>query len=416
MKWFWLFFTRSYHGNIPKFFVFYALYNLMFFMPVWVIYLQQRHGISIAQVTLVDFAFWITMALTEVPTGAVADTVGRKPSLLIGVLLAVGSVLLFGLTPSYPLLLLANSLWGIAITFISGADIAFFYDTLQVIGREHDYPRLRGYLSAVGLVAVGASSVLGGILATWQLSSPFIFYAGALVLSGLVVLMLKEPPRLAAAGAGRRQMYSEILRVAFGAIRRVPGLRFVLAYSNVLPLAGAAIMITFIQPHAIAIGVPLASLGILSFGLTLFRIAGSTRSGRFVRRFGEWRSLVLGAAMAVVGVFGLGAFPSLLGVGLFAFAAFASAVTRPLIEDLLLRQVPTTVRATILSVDNLIFRVLLAFLELGAGIVADSYGLPAVFMLMAVGIGIVLYFLMTFWWRVWGREIDPAQPDLVGGL
>jgi MFS family permease len=413
MKWFWLFFIRSYHGNIPKFFVFYALYNLMFFMPVWVIFLQERHALSLTQVTLVDFAFWITMALTEVPTGAVADTLGRKPSMLIGLLLAVGSVLLFGLAPTYSLLLLANSLWGIAITFISGADMAFFYDTLQEVGLESDYPRLRGHLSAVGLVAVGASSVLGGLLATWQFSSPFLFYAGALVAAGLVVLMLKEPPGLASADGGKRLRYADILQGTFNAIRKIPALGYVLAYSNVLPLAGAAILITFIQPHAIAIGVPLASLGILSFGLTLFRILGSMRSGRFVRRFGEWRSLVMGAVLVVTGVFGLGAFPSMVGVGLFALAAYASAATRPLIEDLLLRQVPATIRATILSVDNLIFRVLLAFLELGAGIAADVYGLPAAFMLMAVVVGFILYFLLASWRRIWGKEIGPAGPDLV---
>lgn len=415
MKWFWLFFTRSYHGNIPKFFVFYALYNLMFFLPVWVIFLQEQHGITLTQVTLVDFAFWITMAITEVPTGAVADTIGRRPSLLIGVVLAVGSVLLFGLAPTYLLLLVANSLWGIALTFISGADMAFFYDTLQVIGQEKEYPRLRGYLSAVGLVAVGASSVLGGLMVTWRLSSPFLFYAGALVLAGVVVLMFKEPPGLAVAETGKRPRYADILRGAFGAIHRIPALRYVLAYSNVLPLAGAAIMITFIQPHAIAIGVPLASLGVLSFGLTLFRILGSTRSGQFVRRFGEWQSLVLGAVLVVSGVFGLGAFPGFVGIGLFALAAFAGAATRPLIENLLLRQVPATVRATILSVDNLIFRVLLAFLELGAGIAADIYGLPATFMLMAVVVGITLYLLLTSWRRIWGQELGTAQPDLVNG-
>jgi hypothetical protein len=302
---------------------------------------------------------------------------------------------------------------GIAITFISGADMAFFYDTLQEIGLESDYPRLRGHLSAVGLVAVGASSILGGLLATWQFSSPFLFYAGALAAAGLVVLMLKEPPGLASADGGKRLRYADILQGTFNAIRKIPALGYVLAYSNVLPLAGAAILITFIQPHAIAIGVPLASLGILSFGLTLFRILGSMRSGRFVRRFGEWRSLVMGAVLVVTGVFGLGAFPSMVGVGLFALAAYASAATRPLIEDLLLRQVPATIRATILSVDNLIFRVLLAFLELGAGIAADVYGLPAAFMLMAVVVGFILYFLLASWRRIWGKEIGPAGPDLV---
>jgi MFS family permease len=102
----------------------------MLFMPVWVIFLQQKHNLSLTQVSLLDSAFWLTMVLTEMPTGVVADTLGRKNSQIIGMILSTSALLLFGFAPNYPLLILANSFWAFAITFISGADLAFLYETL----------------------------------------------------------------------------------------------------------------------------------------------------------------------------------------------------------------------------------------------------------------------------------------------
>ena len=131
--------TPSYESNIPKIFVYQVLNNFMLFLPVWVIYLQRKFNLSLTEVTFNDSAFWLTMALTEVPTGAVADTWGRKQSQLIGLGIVTVSVLGFALAPVYPLVLVANSLWAIGITFISGADLALFYDTLRALGREAEY-------------------------------------------------------------------------------------------------------------------------------------------------------------------------------------------------------------------------------------------------------------------------------------
>ena len=187
------FIVPSYESNIPKFFICQALYNFMLFLPVWVIFLQEKHGLSLTQVTLLDSAFWLTMVLTEVPTGAVADTLGRKQSQIIGMALTTGSILLFGLAPNYPLLLLANSLWAFAITFISGADMAFFYDTLRELDRETEYPKYRGWLSAVVLASIAISSALGGLLGEFNLGVTFLATAALTFLGLIFVLCLKEP-------------------------------------------------------------------------------------------------------------------------------------------------------------------------------------------------------------------------------
>ena len=73
-------------SNIPRYFVYTALKGFGFglFLAVWVIYLQQRRGLSLSQAALIDVTFFVAAAFAEVPTGIVADTFGRKTSLAAG--------------------------------------------------------------------------------------------------------------------------------------------------------------------------------------------------------------------------------------------------------------------------------------------------------------------------------------------
>ena len=70
---------RSYAANIPKFFVFRFVWEFMLFFPIWVIFLQEARGFSLTQVTLIDLAFWLTVAFGEIPTGRWQTPGGGSP-------------------------------------------------------------------------------------------------------------------------------------------------------------------------------------------------------------------------------------------------------------------------------------------------------------------------------------------------
>ncbi len=372
----------------------------MLFLPVWVIFMQDKFGLNLTQVTLNDSAFWITMALTEVPTGAVADTWGRKQSQVIGMVISTGSILLFALAPVYPLVLLANSLWAVGITFISGAEIALLYDTLRELGRESDYPKYRGYLQAFVLVSIALSSVLGGLVGEVSLVSTFTITASLMVVATGFLLLLKEPPRKPDPTTGDHPSYLDILKVAYGSIREHPNLRYALFYSAVVPLMGDTIQVTFIQPYAIGIGLPIAALGTIALGLTASQFVGAVNASQVIHRFGERGWLRFAVFAILLGVASLGTFNSIVGIILYALTGFASAVTGPLVESIILRHSPRTVQATILSVDSLLNRILLGVVSPLIGVVADKYGLPSAFIYVGIGFGITLLVLLYLWERV----------------
>ena len=56
----------------------------------------------------------LSMAFGELPTGVVADVFGRKLSLILGEVLSCVGMLLYGLAPTFPLLIAANVIWAIS--------------------------------------------------------------------------------------------------------------------------------------------------------------------------------------------------------------------------------------------------------------------------------------------------------------
>jgi MFS family permease len=396
------FLAPSYESNIPKFFAYRVIYNFMLFLPVWVIYLQERHGLTLTQVTLLDSVFWLTMVFTEVPTGAIADTLGRKQSQIIGLAMTIGSTLLFGLAPNYPLLLIANSAWAVAITFISGADLAFFYDTLRELGREAEYPRYRGQISAATFGAIAVSSALGGFLGEYNLVATFLVTAALMVLGLAVLLWIKEPPSESDPETGQKLQYRQTLQVAFDTIRKQRVLQFALLYSSLHILMGAAIRVTFIQPHAVAIGIPIAALGIIALGMRVFQILGATYAGRFTKWLGDWNLLVIAPIITFCGLLAIGGVESWLGIAVFSLTGFASTATVPTVENIINRQTPSAVRATILSLDSLLFRLMTALLEPGVGLLGDAYSLPIAFLGMAAIFGVLMLGILLGWRKVWG--------------
>ncbi len=397
-------FERSYQGNIPKYFIYQALYQFMLFLPVWVIFLQQERGLTLTQVTFVDVAFWLTTALAELPTGMVADTFGRKASVTISVLMNTGAVLLFGLAQNFGLLLVANSLWAIAITFESGAGLALVYDSLKQVGREEEYTKVRARLSVTALISTAVSTILGGVVGDWNMEATFVITAILMVVSLFFVLTLKEPPYEPDPDTGERIKYARAVGLTFEALKQSPNLRMVMLYRNLLPVGGALVAVTFFQPHAVNIGISVKWIGVFLFSFRMFRLAGAAAVGKIEERMGTWRWLWMAPAIVLAGFVALGLVETWVGLLVFGLVGFSSAVTGPITETIVMKATPGAVRATVLSVDMLIFYLLQSGIEIGMGVMGQTYGLPQMFLAIGVGTWIALTVVLARWRKVRGAE------------
>lgn len=131
-------------------------------IPIWIPYYQER--ITISQISfLVSFQYTIQLLL-ELPTGALADLIGRKWTVALGYLFLVCSSLLLIISPNFPLMLMVTVFAGVSESLISGSLEALVYDSYKQDGKEEEFRKAivsNGFWYQIGL-AIGTFS--GGFL------------------------------------------------------------------------------------------------------------------------------------------------------------------------------------------------------------------------------------------------------------
>lgn len=211
----------------------------------------------------------------------------------------------------------------------------------------------------------------------------------------LLVLAFKEPKSEEESKGQSHISYGEILKQAISIMRARPALRYAMLYLTVVPLAAVAMETVFLQPQAIALGIPLAGVGVVIMAAQFSNMAGATISYRVKEGFGETQIIYLAPYLIATSLFFLGLFQQLPALFFAAAISFFTALIRPVVMTRIQNEVSDSVRATIISMQSLIFAFVIAFIEPLLGYVADLRGLPAAYYLLAGGLVFIL--LLLFW-------------------
>ena len=381
------------------------------FLPVWVIYLTDLRGLTLAQVGLLEAFFWGVAIVSEVPTGAFADRFGRRLTMVAAMAVQAAALALFGLAATFPLLLASYVLWAVGIALHSGNHHAYVYEALAAGGRERGFTELIGRLMAVETGAIMVGSVFGAALAaTTTLQLPILLSAATFAAAVPIALAMQEPPRPSARVASLG--YVRTLVDAGGALRRDPALSFMLLLSASFAIAGAGGLLLqqpFLQRH----GVPIAAFGLLLAPIQLAGILGSLAAHRipgraFVLAQGAL-FVVPGVAVALMGVVDhVGAFAA------FAVFSLAIHIRTPIAVNYLNRRTRSEVRATVLSVEqlgrSLVFALLLPLVGLLAerSIMGTLGGLGLLFLAVASA-------AYALWLRAERAQTHPAERGEAAG-
>jgi DHA3 family tetracycline resistance protein-like MFS transporter len=153
------------------------------------VYFVTEVGMSPLQLVLCGTAMELAVFVFEVPTGAVADTIGRRFSVILSYVVIGGSMVLFGLFTSPVLIIAAFALWGVGYTFQSGAYEAWIADE---VGPEHlTRVLLRG--SQASWVGALAGVAIGTVVATVDLRAAIVAGGVATVaLAAVLALVMPE--------------------------------------------------------------------------------------------------------------------------------------------------------------------------------------------------------------------------------
>ena len=229
----------AFAANVRKSYLYAFLTDLPLTAPIWVLYLRDERGFSLAQITLLEVPLFLLIVFAEVPTGALADRFGRKVSLTLGSAMLALAVFVYGIATSYLVVLISNLVWGLAFTFRSGADSALLYDSLKEAGREGDFQRINGRFWALRSTAMLSAACCSARRSPLRPATPFAITLGAAIAACCAVPRGAADARAAARSGTRRA--SPTARTLASGLRdawRRPPLRYIFLYSG-LVTAGA---------------------------------------------------------------------------------------------------------------------------------------------------------------------------------
>lgn len=341
--------------------------------------LPLERGLSLAQTGSLLAVQGFVVLLLELPTGGLADAVGRRPLLLVAGVLAVGSTALFVSAQSFAAFAIAMVLQGVFRALDSGPLEAWFVDTVQA--SDPSAPIERGLSRAAGALgaAIAGGALIGGALIAWHpfdgasaLVLPFLVAGGlSAVHTALVAVLVREPPRPAGVSRGGARSPASSRR-RFAALRESPrvvlsGLRMlrtapVLRSLVLVEVFWSIAMIAFetLTPVRLAgfVGGEDAAgalYGPASAAAWALFAAGSALAGLVSRRAGvAWTAIgarILNGGFVVV--MGLVAGP----IGLIAaywLAYLTHGAAGPMHSTLLHRQATGGNRAVVLSMNSMI--------------------------------------------------------------
>ena len=133
--------------NIRLFIAFKVFFNSRFYYPVFTI-LFLDFGLTVAQFSILNAVWAATIVLAEVPSGALADIIGRKRLLVFATSIMMIEIGIISFIPKtnldiiFIVFLINRVLSGLAEAAASGADEAIAYDSLAAKGDPHQWGRV----------------------------------------------------------------------------------------------------------------------------------------------------------------------------------------------------------------------------------------------------------------------------------
>lgn len=168
------------------------LSDAYFWLPIFFLYFSEI--LTLDEVLLLEMVYYVGVYVMEVPSGWFSDRFGRRITMLLAaVILAIAYGMIFA-GSSFLIFAIAQFLKAAGISFKSGTETAFHFDSLKAIGREDEFGRREAIVARNRFLGGAAAALVGGLVAILALQMAYLVACVFAILMTVLVYMFSEPP------------------------------------------------------------------------------------------------------------------------------------------------------------------------------------------------------------------------------
>jgi len=365
----------SLHRNLPLFIAFRVLFHARFYYPIiGVLFLDL--GLTLEQYALLNVIWAIVIIVLEIPSGALADVIGRKRVVVLAAALMVAEMAVLAFAPRgawmFWLLVLNRILSGAAEACASGADEALAYDSLPEDDRKATWPRVLESLMRWKSGGFFIAMISGAALFDQNLMTTLLGWTGWTPSAGetvrwpvyatlvtsiaclFVALSFREPP--IHVPAGHHAVGRAWQNVIEGAVHVFTSRKILFLMLAALIIDSfVRIFLTFASNYYRLIELPPFVNGMLGSGLALLGLAVAPLAKRMVAQRGVVANYFVVAGLVLVGLSGTAMAWTYWGAWVVVPLGVAMSMLQFFTSNYLNQWTESHVRATVLSFRGVAF-------------------------------------------------------------
>lgn len=387
-------------SNIWKLYLANMLFEMHFFIAIMVPFLKTL-GLNMTEVLILEAAFAVTIVILEIPTGYFADIYDRKTSLIISGLFTFIGTSAFALSTDFWGFLLGEILVAIGTSFASGAVEALFYDTLLETKEENRYKKIQGNAFLLQRIGTVIGTISGGFMAAVFFRLPFYLSVIPPFLGLLIVFTLHEPHRHKITHEHFKH-FVKILKDSFLNSK----LRWFITFAS-FPRAFFLIAFWLYQAYMEFVSLPIFYFGIVIAGMNILSGLGSKFAEEIEKLLTPKFALIAIPAVASISWLIMANINYIWGI-VFAFlSSLMWGFFMPVCNDFIQKIVDSSRRATVLSIMNLMPRLMFFIFSPLIGKITDTYNIQTAFLAAAVLLIALSLPSIFFFFRAHGAQAQP---------
>ena len=371
-------FKRTYKGNIPLLagLEFTSYFGITSF---WILFFIQN-GLSLLQIGLLESIFHGTSLLCEIPSGMLADRFSYKTNLYLARLASIVSsiLILFGQGNFwiYALAMMVNA-W--SYNFDSGTSTAFLYDSAVEAGQKDRYLQISSFLSGVAEVTRTLGTVVAGFFIHGALAWTYLIAIGLSFFSIILIYFMKEP--MAKREINEVLTFKKIVLQVRKEWQEKPVLFYWMLTYQLVGTLMCMFYFYYQQKISDLSGWQVSLVMLIGSGLNLLAVYVASQIGKKWNSNRVFPTLVALTGLSLLLVFSGTPFAFLL---VYLLTNTLYAVYQPIYFNDLQGYLPSSVRATMLSINSMLFSLSMIVIFPLIGWLIDRWGLVAVFLVLGL--------------------------------
>ena len=371
-------FKRTYKGNIPLLagLEFTSYFGITSF---WILFFIQN-GLSLLQIGLLESIFHGTSLLCEIPSGMLADRFSYKTNLYLARLASIVSsiLILFGQGNFwiYAIAMMVNA-W--SYNFDSGTSTAFLYDSAVEAGQKDRYLHISSFLSGVAEVTRTLGTVVAGLFIHGALAWTYLIAIGFSSISIILIYFMKEP--MAKRGKNEVLTFKMIVLQVRNEWQEKPVLFYWMLTYQLVGTLMCMFYFYYQQKISDLAGWQVSLVMLIGSLLNLLAVYIASQIGKKWNSNQVFPTLVALTGLSLLLVFSGTPFAFLL---VYLLTNTLYAVYQPIYFNDLQGYLPSSVRATMLSINSMFFSLSMIVIFPLTGWLIDSWGLVAVFLVLGL--------------------------------